>query len=422
MKSYLFLFFLFISSIIHSQTAWNWTELDTMPFKISNNAVTQADSLGEQFVYSFGGIDQSKIHSGIVQNSYKYQISTGIWTQILPLPSTLANIAAGASTVKNKIYIIGGYHVYPNGNELSSNEVIIYDPTQDIYQPNGTNLPTPIDDHVQCVWRDSLIYVITGWSNSGNVPNVQIYNPSLDSWSTGTNTPNNHNYKAFGASGNIIGDTIYYYGGAQSSNGFNAVSKLRKGVIDQNDPTQITWTLESDAPNSGYRSACITHGTNIFWIGGSSISYNYNGIAYNGSGGVSPLTQIMRYSTINKVWYPGLGAPHSVMDMRGVAQLSPTSWIICGGMNQNQEVTNRTFLLNYDPITGNLNSKMKVKTFVYNRQIYTNSAFDSAKIYDLSGRLIQTIHNNLLPADLNGIYIVEIETLNGHLETLKISL
>ena len=74
------------------------------------------------------------------------------------------------------------------------------------------------------VYKDSLIYVVTGWSGSGfsgtNVANVQIYNPANDTWSVGTPVPNTNQYKAFGASGIIVEDTIYYFGGAKIS-GFN---------------------------------------------------------------------------------------------------------------------------------------------------------------------------------------------------------
>lgn len=409
MRSFLFLSLIIISLSAHSQTAWTWTELDTMPFNISNNAVTDAVISGEKYVFSFGGIDQTKLFSGITQNSYKYEVSTDIWTNISPLPSVLTNIAASANTVKNKIYIIGGYHVYANGSEVSSNEVIIYNPTTNTYEPNGSPIPTPIDDQVQCVWRDSLIFVVTGWSNNGNVPDVQIYNPELDTWTTGTDTPNTHDYKSFGASGTIIGDTLYYFGGAKSSGGFNAVSTLRKGIIDQNNPSNIIWSLESNAPNNGYRSACINHGNNAFWVGGSSVSYNYNGIAYNGSGGVSPLTQIMRYDTDSYTWYAGHGAPYSVMDMRGIAQISSTSWIICGGMNENQDVTNRTFILNYDPITGGIYNENETKTFVFNNQIHSEHPINKALLYDMTGQLIEEVSDNVIKTNSTGIYILVID-------------
>jgi hypothetical protein len=126
-----------------------------------------------------------------------------------------------------------------------------------LYEPNGAVIPIAIEDHVQIVWRDSLIFLITGWSNSGNIPKVQIYNPELDTWQIGTKTPNTHEFKAFGPSVTIVGDTIYYFGGAKSNGNFSAVNKLRKGIINQNDTTNITWKIEENGPSNGYRSACV---------------------------------------------------------------------------------------------------------------------------------------------------------------------
>ena len=115
-----------------------------------------------------------------------------------------------------------------------------YDIISNTYLADGKNIPVATDDHVQAVWRDSLIYLITGWSNTGNIPDVQIYNPSLDAWEVGTAIPNNHFYKSFGASGTISGDTIYYFGGA-SSGSFGPQNQLRKGVINPQEPIQIDW-------------------------------------------------------------------------------------------------------------------------------------------------------------------------------------
>ena len=71
---------------------------------------------------------------------------------------------------------------------------------------------------------------------------MQIYDPALDQWSVGTEVPNNNNYRCFGSSGYIIGDTIFYHGGAAGFN-FGAKKQLRKGVINPNNPTG-TWLDE----------------------------------------------------------------------------------------------------------------------------------------------------------------------------------
>lgn len=410
MNNFFFSLALFLSSLASfSQTAWTWTELDTMPVRISNNAVAPGFISGQPYVYSLGGIDTSKIFSGITDRAFRYDVTNNTWIEIAPVPRTQPLIASSASMVKNKIYILGGYHVFSNGDETSSNEVIVYDPESDSYLPNGQNIPVPIDDHCQAVWRDSLIYVISGWSNTGNVTNVQIYNPELDSWSVGTPVPNASAYKVFGSAGYILGDTIFYYGGAASGLNFPAQAKLRKGLINAVDPTIITWSQEQDGPENSYRSACLAHGNNIFWVGGSPISYNYNGIAYNGSGGVEPLYQIMRYDAFEQTWYAGTGAPYGVMDLRGVAQVGPTSWIICGGMQTGQQVSNRTFLLEYDPVTGGIEEQENNAFHLTGRQLIFEKNPDLVTVYSADGRVLGILSGSAFFIDetCQGIILVE---------------
>lgn len=393
----------------NSQTAWTWTQKADMPFQIANNAVSHGEMSGNPYVFSFGGIDTTKIYTGINKRAFRYDVTNDNWDEIDTLPVVLPLIASSANTVKNKVYLIGGYHVYSNGSETSSDEVIIYDPETDNYLPNGTAIPIPIDDQTQAVWKDSLIYVISGWSNSGNVSSVQIYNPELDTWAAGTSVPDNNNYKVFGSSGFIIGDTIFYYGGASHSGSFPARDRLRKGVINPADPTQITWTLEEDAPNTNYRSACVSYGDNIFWIGGSETSYNYNGIAYNGSGGVPPAYTISRYDAQSQVWYEGAGSPFGVMDLRGVGQVDATSWVICGGMEDGQEVSNRTFLLEYDPIVGTVIEQEKPAFEIINREIFFEKQVQNVQLIGLNGKVVYQFTDYLIPTRFSGVFILKFE-------------
>jgi len=47
------------------------------------------------------------------------------------------------------------------------------------------------------------------------VVDVQIYNPRTDVWMEGTPASNDSEWFVFGASGTIVGDRIYYLGGAK---------------------------------------------------------------------------------------------------------------------------------------------------------------------------------------------------------------
>jgi hypothetical protein len=384
--------FLFAFSFSASaQFSWTWTSLDTMPFRTSNNAVCEAVVNGNEFVYSFGGIDATKSPAGIHQRSFKFDVSATSWSEIAPLPDTLGKIAMGASFVKGKIYILGGYHVLGNGNEISSNRVHIYNPTTDAYEANGSPIPIAIDDQVQCVYKDSLIFVITGWSNTANRPEVQIYNPSLDQWQAGTSVPNDNFFKAFGASGEIIGDTIYYHGGVSGSASFAARKYLRKGFINPNDPTNIVWTQLSDAPgDAGYRAACSATGTTVFWIGGAPTAYNFDGIAYNGTGGVNPSARILHFSQHDYQFNDEISEPFGVMDLRGIAKLANNRWIIAGGMDTNQVVSNRTFLLENPSVSIDENEafgEVEVRYFS-DRVVISSGVVGAGKLISMTGQIV----------------------------------
>ncbi len=356
---------LFVSLLLKAQI-WQWTEVAPMPEPVSNNAVVEATVNGVPYVYSFAGIDTTKIWSGIHLRSFRYNTQADVWESIAPLPDPNGGkIAAGASVVKNKIYIIGGYHVQSNGGEISSSKIHIYDPETNSYLADGADIPVPIDDHVQAVWKDSLIFVVTGWSNTGNVTNVQIYNPAEDEWMAGTSVPGGSDYRVFGGSGSIIGDTIYYSGGAKYGANFPASYHFRKGYINPSNPTEITWKGFPNVVSAlGYRQ-----GANIFegqpiWIGGSDITYNYNGIAYNGSGGVAALSKAVTYNPATGEMLRKDGELPEVMDLRGLAKVGWNEFIIAGGMGQGQQVWNKTFLLTATPNPVSVSEpKQKIEVF-----------------------------------------------------------
>lgn len=350
---------------LHAQN-WQLIEKQNMPEKISNNAVVGVKIGGANYVYSFSGIDSTKIYSGISNRGFKYDVQLDRWDTVPPLPDSRTKIAAAASFVNDTIYIIGGYSVFANGSELSSDKVHRFDPSADTFLTDGTPIPIAIDDHVQAVYKDSLVYVITGWSNTTNVNNVQIYDTYNDSWEQGTSVPFN-NYRVFGASGTIIGDTIYYYGGASRFGNFPLTNYLRKGAIDPNNPAKINW--QTAVPDTGifnYRTACASVSANPIWFGGSTESYNFDGIAFNGSGAVPPSNHILQYDVSQnqmQLFFPDSGI--IPMDLRGIASISDSVKFIAGGMLQNQTVSNKSFLLKLQLISGIVEKQKKELQFKF---------------------------------------------------------
>lgn len=360
----IFLFLLFLPFYALAQ----FSELAPMPESVANNAVVAAEVDGQKYVYSFTGIDSTKIWSGQHLKSWRYDVANNEWSQLPDVPDPNGGkIAAWASVVKGKIYVIGGYHVASNGSETSSVKTHVFDPEMNDWLPDAADIPLAIDDQVQGVWRDSLIYVVTGWSNTGNVTAVQIFNPAENDWMAGTSVPSQSNFRVFGASGVIIEDTIFYAGGARFANNFPATTHFRKGVINPNDPSEIEWSGWISEEARGYRMAAVASEGKAYWLGGSDITYNYDGIAYNGSGGVEALDRITVYDPSNDSFFQNNGNMPPVMDLRGQGQVSETQLIIAGGMEGEQEVTNRTWLIDI----GNISSvKNEVPAFDF--QVFPN--------------------------------------------------
>jgi len=399
------LWLILISNSASLAQTWSVTEMSPMPERVTNNAVCEGFNVAGRFVYSFAGIDTSLDHDGIHLKSFKYSVDTDVWDSIPSLPDNQGKIAASASRVGDVIYIIGGYHVAPNGSETSSAKVHRFNINTNQYLSDGVDIPVPIDDQVQAVWRDSLIYVITGWSNTGNVTDVQIYHPGVNAWAAGSSVPVPDNYRVFGASGTIVGDTIYYFGGAGNSNSFAAREQVRKGVINPDTPTEIEWsTFEFDADVKGYRNACTESFGSIYWLGGSDVTYNFDGIAYNGSGVVSPTNRNLGYNPVTGSW--GFDNAHDLpMDLRGIGDISDSVKYIVGGMWDGQEVSNRTLRLEWQ------SSPNSIDIYSSNTLLFPNPAtnfihidhgFDSYEIIGLDGRTVIT-GNGENRVDISGL-------------------
>ena len=254
-----------------------------------------------------------------------------------------------------------------NFSEESSNDVHVFNPETNSWEADGAPIPVPIDDHVQAVWNGTHIYVITGWSDNQNVANVQIYTPVNDLWLEGTSTPDNSDYKVFGGSGDILGNTIYYHGGVRSSFGFFPTAEVRKGVINPENPLEIEWEILGDSElGTTYRAAAISIPTanSVYWFGGSQLGYNFDGIDYNGTGPVAPLGIIKAHNifteeVINQAPLNNQTFFELSMDLRGIARLTSVqseeengefSAVICGGMHGGAEVNNRVFKISSDNV------------------------------------------------------------------------
>ena len=398
------------------------TEVGELPEAVSNNPVCEGFINGVPYIYSFGGIDNSKIYSGIHTRSFRFNTETGVSETIPSLPDTRGKVGSAASRIGDRIYIMGGYYVAENGSEITSDRMHIYDIPTNSFLPDGPSIPVPTDDHVQLVYQDSLIYLVTGWSDGTNIRNVQIYDPAMNTWSVGTNTPVIQFYRSFGASGVIKGDTIFYFGGATALQGFGIQSYMRKGIINPDNPTEIDWSIsEPDENIAVYRSAAALVGNEMHWIGGSGDTYNFDGLAYNGSGGVPPTNRDL-YS-IDGVTLESTIVDELPMDLRGIAEINDTIKYLAGGMLDNQQVTNKIYKLEWLGRTSSTDEQSNIPSlaiFPNPTSSVTNISIDPEDIgaqlvmSDMNGKAVLslTLTKTMTPLDIShlteGLYNVTI--------------
>ncbi len=401
------------------------TEVGTLPEAVANNAVCEGFVDGVPYLYSFAGIDSTKLYSGTHLKSYRINLETGVSESIEDLPGDQGLLGVAASRIGNIIYIVGGYTANSDGTEVSSNKVRRYDVNQNAYLDDAADLIIATDDQVQAVWRDSLLYVITGWSNSTNIRFVQIYDPQIDTWSLGTFLPNDVNYLSFGGSGAIVNDTIYYYGGARSEGSFGIQNGLRMGVINPSNPTEVEWSITTpDASINGYRMAGTTVGDQVHWIGGSNNTYNFDGIAYDGSGGVPPANQEIILDTetgdFTRVIHDEIP-----MDLRGIANVSDQVKYLAGGMLADQTVTDKVYRLQWSLSDTHEDLRDDLSISLYPNPVsdYINIDYKSEEQQLRSYRLINGRGQIVLsddykqqPIDVRhiptGTYYLELETIS----------
>ena len=402
-----------------------------LPEPISNNAVESITLEGNTYVYSFGGISDISSCGTPHLRSYKYDLALNEWSSIPPIPDTTGGvIAAGASRIKDKIYLVGGYQVRPDCSEYTSPFFHAFDPVTETYT-RLPDVPVPVDDHVQVVWNDSLLILVTGWSNTRNVINVQVFNPATNEWSAATPIPNSSKWRVFGASGSIVGDTLYFMGGAgptcNSAICFPATEHFRKGYINPDDPTQIEWIGYEDEKAIGYRMAASTYKGKPIWFGGANATYNFDAIDYNTDDVVQPNQRISFYRPVSGEIVELVDVFPELMDLRGVAKVGEDTFIFVGGLGRDQQVRDQAVYMKIDRLSTGVKSIIDENDL----SIFPNPVLSSLNIkqtefegnyfiYDQSGKLILDgrFHPNLDVSFLiPGIYQLVLENKAERIST-----
>ncbi len=197
-----------------------------------------------------GGFPISGGHTDLVET---YDIAADSWSQVQPLPVELDH--AGAASVGEKIYVVGGFLNFGQG--IMSSATYEYDPVDDSWT---ARTPMPLARAAAAtVELDGLIYVLGGVGPQATVP--LVYDPSGDSWTQLAPMSTEREHLTAAAVGNVI----YVAGGRQ-----NVIQNV--ATMEAYAPATNSWQVLTPMPTArgGLASAAIAGRIHV--VGGEDLA------------------------------------------------------------------------------------------------------------------------------------------------------
>jgi hypothetical protein len=217
--------------------------------------------------------------------------------------------------------------------------VDILDPATKTWS-RGTDIPVPIDDSVAVVYRDRYVYLISGWSQTNNVRNVQVYDAEKNRWEEATPI---RGVPVFGHAGGIVGNTIIYVDGAyKNPRGrgpkYIASDECWSGAISPEDHRTIRWIRMPSHPGKArYRIAAGSGNGLVYFVGGTDNPYNYDGTGYDSRPSL-PSATIFAWDQKRQRWQTLPDDERPSMDHRGLVG-TESKLMLVGGMYSDQRVS-----------------------------------------------------------------------------------
>ncbi len=308
-----------------------------LPEPVANNAVAALTIDGQTWLLSVAGLGPAKSHDDVHAKGF-ILTPQGRWERLAELPGGAGRLGAAAVSAAQRFFLIGGYTVAADGNEVSLPDVLVLDPTSRRFERRAP-MPIPVDDAVAIVVEQRWIYLVSGWHDRGNVNLVQVYDTATDSWQQATPWPGN---ALFGHAGAAIDRELVVCDGvainvAVQPRRFVASPDCYFGRIESDDPRTIHWQQLPPHPGkSCYRSAAFATQGMIVFSGGADNPYNYSGVGYDGRS-AKPCQKPFAWDLASRRWVQGDVDRNAAMDHRGAVRWGEHFWTL-GGMDASGQV------------------------------------------------------------------------------------
>jgi N-acetylneuraminic acid mutarotase len=366
-------------------------------------------------IYMIGGNPSGT--SGLNLNyNYSYDPNTNTWNTSLASMPTSRGWIQGAYW-DGKIYVIGGLN--NSSAAITTNE--IYDITANSWS-TGAPLPVPDLAHGTVAWNGN-IYVVGGWdgvSTSGRT-SVYRYDIAGNAWSTATSLP-----MEFDMGGVTIWDDVIYICGGVRRSTSSAYTHVYSGTIDGGNPDNITWVQLDPLPTPNSINGATAMDGKIYMLGGFLNLTTGTNQFWEYDPAMNNWTQLDNYVVT-------VARNHMLIARRGHNEI----YAIAGDADCNWAVPNREYnkIAKWTPGVNEQPGDEALAAFGFAPMVnptknqavisYTvsNPGMVSLKVYDRTGRLVQTLVNAPQNAGTqtvtwdarnlsNGVYFLRLEADN----------
>ena len=147
---------------------------EPLPAPLSNNAVASVKTRGSLLLFSLMGMGRRRRGTQPPTRLIRSIRIPGNGPRCIRFRGPAGRLAAAAAGAREHIFLFGGYVVDGQGGETTLPDVNVYEPLTDRWF-RGEDMPVPVDDSVAGVYRDRYIYLVSGWSKTDAVRDVQVY-------------------------------------------------------------------------------------------------------------------------------------------------------------------------------------------------------------------------------------------------------
>ena len=248
-----------------------WTRKKNMPVAAHHLAV--AENGGKIYVFG-GGVQRQAGGPNYVpvNNAWEYDPAADSWKALAAMPAK--RLAAVASVVGGKIYVMGGAGNYPTREDTSldpnqPHRVLdlnqAYDPATNTWTARQT-MPTPRNSMFTGV-VNGKIYLVGGrlgsaFSSNGSATDiVEEYDPATDHWGFLKDRMPTPRDEGVGVAYN---NRIYVAGGESITALNNSVSR----AFEAYDPASNSWSSLPSIPGARYGIAGGLIGDRLYLVGG----------------------------------------------------------------------------------------------------------------------------------------------------------